>query len=547
VGNALITLYAKCGFLDDAWQSFDKMVKRDVVSWTAMIAGYSHYGHFDKGLEIFCQMLNEIHKPDQFTLVCVLRAFTSPAALKRLLQVHAYIIQIGNGLNVLVASALVDAYAKCGSLEYAQQVFDKMPIQNVDSWNALISGYAKYGRVDDARELFNRMQDRDIFSSDCSKYLDSDYVIQLFDHLPECSWNAIGIGHYQGKSKAVIQVFRDIPERNVVSWTTMIAAYAQHGYDEEALKLFCQMQQASMKIGPFIFSTVLSACASLATFEPGRQVHGYIIKTGHDSQLSVSNSLMTMYAKCGSMDDTHQVFLKMPEHNVVSWTAMICAYAQHGFGRKAVHFFERMLQAGVKPDHVTFTGVLSACSHAGLVDEGHVYFHSISEEHFLRPNTDHYTCMIDLLCRVGNLNEAENLINNLPHVPDTRMWGILLGACQRYGNIEIGKRAAECLIDVEPHNTGTYVMLSNMYAAAGRWNDVAKVRKMMKDRGVKKEPGCSWIQIRNRVHTFVAGDRSHPLIGRIYSMLEKLQPQMEAAGYVPDMRFALHAMEKEHK
>eukprot|EP01018_Ginkgo_biloba_P024979 Gb_30090 [translate_table: standard] len=521
VANALVALYAKCGCVDDAHRLFDKMGEQDVFSWTAMIAGYSHYVHREEGLRLFFQMLKAGMKPDQLTLTSVLRTFASIEALNRVLHVHAYIIKTGYDLNVLVGSALIDMYSKCGSVEYARQVFDKMPERNVVTWNAMISGYAKWGRLGNARELFNKMHDRDIFSgagitADCRKCWSADCACQLFDKITErntVNWNTMGIEYAKCNSiELVSQKFVKTSERNVISWTVMIAAYVQHSYGEEALKLFHQMQLTSSKPEYFIFASVLSACASLADLERGRQVHGQIIKTGYDLLVSVGNSLVTMYAKCGSIDDANQVFLKMDEQNVVSWSAMIAAYAQHGLGKEAVRLFKKMLQAGTKADHVTFISVLSACSHAGLVDEGCHYFDSMTREHCLTPSADHYACMIDLLGRGGHLNEAEHLINSMPFKSDACMWGVLLGACRIHGNTDIGKRAADRLFELEPENSATFVLLSNLYAAAGRWNDVAKVRKMMKERGVKKDPGCSWIQVKNRVHAFVTEDRSHPLV-----------------------------------
>jgi pentatricopeptide repeat protein len=254
-----------------------------------------------------------------------------------------------------------------------------------------------------------------------------------------------------------------------------------------------------------------------------------------------------MYSKCGSIEDAFQTFDVMSERNVISWNAMIAGCAQHGCGKEALKLFAQMPQAGIEPDHISFVSALSACSHSGLVDEGLQLFDSMCRDYCIAPREVHYACMIDLLGRAGRLDEARDFMKTIPFAPDAYVWGALLGACRLYGNIDLGKHAAECLFQLEPHNAAKYVLLSNIYAAAGRWDDVAKVRKIMKDRGVQKQPGCSWIEVKNKVHTFMVEDKSHPQTEEIYSTLEELARQMEAAGYVPDTNFVLHDVEMEQK
>jgi pentatricopeptide repeat protein len=271
------------------------------------------------------------------------------------------------------------------------------------------------------------------------------------------------------------------------------------------------------------------------------------VKTGFELDVVVGSALVDMYAKCGSIDEASNVFNKMPERNIVTWTVIIIGYAQHGYAQEVLKLFSQMQDTGMKPDHVTFVGILSACSRAGLVNEGCNYFNSMSQDYGVNPRPEHFACMVDLLGRAGHLTEAKDFIEKMPFEPSISVWQSLLGACRIHGNMELGKYAAERLLELEPHDSATYVLLSNIYAAANRWDDVARVRKMMKDRGVKKEPGRSWTNVNNTVHEFISDDSSHPQAEEIYKMLQRLSNQMKDAGYVPNTDFVLHDIEKEQK
>eukprot|EP01018_Ginkgo_biloba_P019499 Gb_13599 [translate_table: standard] len=664
-GNMLASMYAKCGSVADARQVFDKMTARDVVSWNAMVAGYVWHGRGEQALNLFCQMQREDIKPDQFTFGSTLRACTSIESLEQGKQVHAHTVKTGFENDLVVGCTTVDMYAKCGSIEDARQMFDKMPKRDLAVLNALISGYTQNGYDIEALHLFKQMQwadeDPDQFTfasvlSSCAtpeameqgkqvhvhtiktgfemdvtvgnalvtmyaKSGNLDYALKMFDKMPKrnaVSWNALIAGHgHHGNSEETFNLFGrmqqagmkpneftfagvlrvcaseaaleqgkqihvyvfktgfesdvfvcsilldmyakcmsledaqglfdKMPKHNVVSWTTMVAGYAQHGQVEKSVKLFYQMQSAGMEPNQFTFASVLMACASLATLEGGKQVHACTIKTRFEADVSVGNALVDMYAKCGNIDKSREVFDRMANRDVVSWTAMIAGCAQNGCGKEAIQLFEQLQHEGMKPDPITFVGVISACSHAGLVDEGYRYFKSMSQDYGIVPREEHYNCMVDLLGRAGRLDEAVDFIDEMPFQPGALVWGSLLGACRIHGNMELGKHAASCLLELEPHKSASYVQLSNIYAAAGKWDDKAKIRKMMKDRRVKKETGHSWIEVKNKVHTFSIEDRSHPQTERIYSKLEELTCQMKEAGYVPDTSFVLHYVGQQQK
>eukprot|EP00253_Pinus_taeda_P001094 PITA_01094 len=510
-------------------------------------------------------------------------------------RLHVHIIKTGFSPGVVLRNRILDMYSKCGSVENARQMFDKMPMRFVSSWNTMITGYAKWGRLENARELFDKMPERDSISwnamiagyagdgegeqaqklfgqmhsegiemneftfgsvlSVCANTRDLMLGQQIHVHVIKTELQSsviVGSALLDTYAKSgciedARHLFGKMPERNLVSWTAMISGYAQNGYSEEALNVFCQMLGVDVKPNEFTFASVLSSCATLPAPEAGKQVHVHVIRNGFEFNIFVASALLDMYAKCGSIKRARMVFDQMPMRDDVLWNAMIVGYAQNGDGEETLRLFKQMLQAGVKPDHITFIGVLSACSHTGLIEEGYSYFDSMSRDYFITPRADHYACMIDLVGRAGLLDLAEDLINKMPIEPDAIVWSALLGACRIHGNIDLGKRAAEGLLKLEPLNVVTHILLSNIYAAAGRWDEAAKIRKLMKERGVKKKPGCSWIEVKGRVHAFVVEDRSHPRTEEIYFALDRLAAQIKDAGYVPDTNFVLHDVEEEQK
>jgi pentatricopeptide repeat protein len=297
-----------------------------------------------------------------------------------------------------------------------------------------------------------------------------------------------------------------MPKPDAVTWNAIIAGYAQNGDRDMALECFCQMHQEGIKQDQFSFTSVLQSCASIGAFEQGKSVHGHIIKYGFQYDVFVASALVDMYAKCGSIENAQRMFAKMEKRNVISWNAMIGGYAQNGYGKETLELFEEMQLFGLEPDSITFVGVLSACSHRGLVAKGLHYFGCMSRDHGITPSVEHFSCVVDLLGRAGHLDEAKNFLKEIPFEFRTAGWHALLGVCRAHRNVELGKQVAEHILDLEPYDDAAYVLLSNLYAAEGRWHEVDTLRRMMKERGVKKQPGCSWIEVRKRVHTFFVGE-----------------------------------------
>eukprot|EP01018_Ginkgo_biloba_P002768 Gb_08745 [translate_table: standard] len=593
--NTLANMYAKCGSLIDARRLFDEMPERDVYSWTVMIGAYSRHGLAEEALALFRQMQAVGIQPNQFTFASVVPACASLEALEQGKEVHEEIIRSGFQSNVFLDNSLVDMYAKCGSIEEARHLFDKMHQRSAVSWTAIVAGYAQSGRVDEALKLFQEMPERDVISwtAMIAGYIQNGQGVEglkllkkmqlagvksdlktFVSVLPACADLAamepgteihadiIRSGFQSdvfvesalvdmyakcGSVEKARYVFDKMRRRNIVSWTAMIAGYAQNGHGEEALKLFQQMQLAGVKPNPKAFASVLPACANLVALEQGKEIHEDIIRSGFQSDVFVESALVDMYAKCGNIVKAHNLFDKMDRRNVVSWNTMIAGYAMHGCGKEALELFEQMQNSGIKPNHVTFLCVLSACCHAGLVDEGWQYFECMSQYYHISPALEHYVCIVDLLGRAGRLEEAQDFINKMPIKPDATVWRCMLGACRIHNNIELGERVAELHFELDPKHAAPYVLLSNIYAATGRWDDTEIVRRMMKHRRIKKIPGCSWIEVNKQVHAFVVGDRSHPQMQKIYEKLKGLFRQMKAAGYVPDTRFVLNDVEEEQK
>ncbi|XP_057864380.2 pentatricopeptide repeat-containing protein At2g33680 [Cryptomeria japonica] len=583
--NSLLQLYTKSGKLVEARQVFDQMPDRNAVSWNVIISGYVQHEYNDKALKVLVQMQGADVKPNGFTFSSVLRACAGLAALEEGKQIHAVISKVGFGLDVFIGSSLVDMYAKCRQVDDAQQMFDKMPQRSGVSWNALLAGYAHSGYGVQVLKLFCHMQEErmkpteftfSIVLMSCSARAALEegkqlHAIVIKSGIESNVFVGSTLTDMYSKCSSILdahRLFERMPERNVVSWTAMIAAYAQHQCINEVLQLLKQMQLAHVKLNQFTINSVLSACASPEALDPGKQVHALLIKSGFQSDICVGASLVTMYAKCGCVEGFVKVYETIPEADVVSWNAMIAGYAQNGYGEEALqHFtqmlqavlmpdfftfasilkvcanlaileqgkqvhthaiktgasaqhgrgrealllFEQMQEAGVHPDHITFIGLLSACSHVGFLDEGWKCFDLMSREYGIKPRMEHYSCIVDLLCRGGQLDRAEAFIHSMPLQPSILVWKTLLSACRIYGNMGVGKRVAEYLLHLDPQESTNYILLSNMFAAEGKWDDAARIRKTMNDGRVKKEPGCSWVEVNKSVHAFVTEDRSHEL------------------------------------
>ncbi|XVE88087.1 hypothetical protein DITRI_Ditri19aG0040400 [Diplodiscus trichospermus] len=562
--NALVDMYAKVGNFEDAIVVFEEIAKPDIVSWNAVIAGCILHENFHWALELFGQMRRSGTHPNMFTLSSALKA-CSGTGLKELgRQLHCNVIKLNAGSDPFVDVGLIDMYAKNDLINDARMVFNLMPDKDLIAWNAVISGHSQNGEDMEAVSLFPLMYKEGVGfnQTTLSTVLKSIASLQTNDVCKQVHALSVKSGFESdnyvvnslidaygkcGLLKEATRIFRESLNVDLVAFTCMITAYAQSGQGEEALKLYLEMLDRGIEQDPYVCSSLLNACASLSAYEQGKQVHVHILKFGFMSDIFAGNSLVNMYAKCGSIDDADRVFSKIPERGIVSWSAMIGGLAQHGHGKEALRVFNQMLKYGVPPNQITLVSVLCACNHAGLVTEAKKYFRSMRELFGFEPMQEHYACMIDLLGRAGRLDEAMELVNKMPFQADASVWGAVLGAARTHKNVEYGQRAAEMLFTLEPEKSGTHILLANIYASVGKWDNVAKVRRLMKDSNVKKEPGVSWIEVKDKIHVFIVGDKSHARSEEIYAKLDELSDRMKKAGYVPMVEFDLHDVERSEK
>ncbi|KAB5574403.1 hypothetical protein DKX38_001597 [Salix brachista] len=472
VQNGLVHFYGMRGCLGLARQVFDEISERDVVSWTSMIDGYSKHKWCDEAVKLFDSMLmySDV-KPNEVTMIAVLSSCSQKRDLRLGKTLHEYVKtrNVTRSLNLM--NAILDMYVKCGCLDSGREIFDTMGVRDVFSWTSMVNGYAKNGELELARALFNEM-----------------------------------------------------PERNVVSWNAMIAGYSQNNQPKEALGLFHSMLEATAFV-PMenTLVCVLSACGQLGFLDYGQWIYqNYVRMRYNEISVILANALIDMYAKCGVIHEAAQVFNEMPERNLVSWNSMITAYASHGHAKQALDVFEQMISGGSKPDDIALVGVLSACNHGGLVAQGREYFQNMKRKYGVEPKKEHYACMIDLLGRVGLLEDACELITKMPKEPSAAAWGALIHACRMHGNVEVAKIAAPRLLELDPEDSGVYVLLASIFGSGRRWGDVKVARRMMRERRVKKIPGRSMIELAGQFHEFLAGDESHPQSEGIYNALDQL-------------------------
>ncbi|KAI3787387.1 hypothetical protein L1987_41828 [Smallanthus sonchifolius] len=568
VMTGLVDMYAQCRRVSEAKYLFKMMsYGKNHVTWTAMITGYSKNQDQIGAIECFRDMRAEGIEANQYTFPSVLAACGEIVAFRFGVQVHGCIVKGGFAANVFVESALVDMYARCGKLTDARVVLESMVVDDVVSWNSMIVGCVRQGFTWDALLLFKKMHTKNMKIDDftypsvlncfaslndadslkSSKSVHCMAVKTGFEGHVLVSNALVDMYAKRGDLLCAFEVFSNMKEKDVVSWTSLITGYTHNGAHEQALKLFCKMRVSGIKPDQIVTASILSSCAELTVLDFGQQVHADFIKSGLLSSLSVDNSLVTMYTNCGCLEDANKVFASMDVKNVITWTALIMGYAKNGKSKESLVFYNEMIQTGIKPDFITFIGLLFACSHAGLVDQARQYFDSMVNFYHIKPGQDHYACMIDLLGRSGRIDDAAELLNNMVVEPDATVWKALLSACRVHGKIELAEKAANTLFELEPQDAVPYIMLSNLYSSTGQWEDAARIRRLMKSRGVNKEPGYSWMEINSKVYSFMSEDRRHEKWNLIYLKIDEVMMLIKEAGYVPDMNFALHNIDEEGK
>ncbi|XP_019454632.1 PREDICTED: pentatricopeptide repeat-containing protein At3g02330 [Lupinus angustifolius] len=654
-GSALVDMYAKCKRLDDAFRVFHRMPERNLVCWSAVIAGYVQNDHFIEGLKVFKDMLKTGMGVSQSTYASVFRSCAGLSAFKLGTQLHGHALKTDFGYDSIVGTATLDMYAKCNSISDAQKVFRRLPNPTRQSYNAIIVGYARQDKGLNAINIFKSLQKSYLGFDEISlsgaltacavikghlegiqlhglaikcglgfnicvanaildMYGKCEYLMEaclIFDEMERrdaVSWNAIIAANEQnGEVEKTLSLFVSmlqstmepddftfgsvvkacagrqalncgteihgriiksgmgldwfvgtalvdmyckcgmlveaekihdrIEEQTTVSWNSIISGFSSQKQGENAQRYFSRMLEMGVIPDNFTYATVLDICANLATVELGKQIHGQVLKLKLHSDMYIASTLVDMYSKCGNLRDSRLMFAKAPKRDYVTWSAMICAYAYHGLGEEAIKLFEEMQRMNVKPNHTIFISVLRACAHMDYVERGLQYFREMQSHYGLDPQMEHYSCMVDLLGRSGKANEALKLIESMPFEADDVIWRTLLSNCKIPENEEVAEKAADSLLQLDPQDASAYVLLSNIYANAGVWGEVAKIRTIMKSHKLKKEPGCSWIEIRDEVHAFVVGDKAHPRSEEIYEQTHLLVDEMKWVGDVPDFDF----------
>ncbi|PON65938.1 DYW domain containing protein [Trema orientale] len=491
----LLRLCSHLKSIDYANEIFQRVQTPNVYLYSALIDGLVSSGSYFDGFRLYCRMVDDSVVPDNYAVTSVLKACGFQLALKPGREIHGQIIKLGLCSNRSVKMKLIELYGKCGNFQDARRVFDEMPEHDVVASTVMISCYFGYRLVKEASSVFDQLRTKD-----------------------------------------------------TVCWTAMIDGLVKNGEMNWALEVFREMQTKRVKPNEATIVCVLSACSQLGALELGRWVHSYIDKYDFKLNHIVGGALINMYARCGDIDKAQTVFNEMKERDVSTYNSIITGLGMHGKSVEAIEMFHAMIKQGIRPNNITFVGVLNACSHRGLVELGFEIFHSMVRTYKIEPQVEHYGCMVDLLGRVGRLEEAHSFIQRMKTGPDHIMLGALLSACKTHGNLELGERVAKTLLDCGKADSGTYILLSNVYASSGRWNEAAKVRAEMKEGGIQKEPGCSLIEVNNEIHEFLLGDIRHPQKEEIYMKLEELEKKLRSIeGYSPATEVALHDVEDQQK
>lgn len=478
VTNPLITYYLRCDDVTSARTLFDGAPERDVVTWNSMIAGYSHGGYYEDCKRFFTEMLNlEGLRPNGVTILSVLQACAQSNDLALGMDVHRLVVEDKIEIDLSLCNALITLYAKCGSLDYARELFDNMSEKDEITYGTIISGYMVHGFVDKALDLFHELENPGL-----------------------STWNAV------------------------------ISGLVQNNRCEGILELFRRMQSLGFRPNSVTLSSILPSLSHLSYMKGGREIHGYAIRNRFDRNIYVATALIDIYAKMGSLHDAQRIFYHLRARTVIVWTTIIAAHAVHGDAYTALDLFDDMLDGGTDPDPVTLTAVLTACGHSGMVDRAWENFDSMLVKYGFEPSLEHYACMVGVLGRAGKLSEAMQFISKMPIEPSAKVWGALLNGASVCGDIEIGKIACEHLFEIEPESTGNYVIMANLYSRAGRWDEAEEIRQRMNSLGLDKVPGNSWIEMSEGLHCFVAKDASNERMEEIYETLNGLIEVMREEG-----------------
>ncbi|CAA0828599.1 Putative pentatricopeptide repeat-containing protein - mitochondrial [Striga hermonthica] len=566
VATALVDCYSVYGCAGAAKEVFEGVVDKDMVCWTGMVSCYAENNCHEEALDLFGRMRFEGMLPNNFTFGSVIKACVGLNAVGLGKSVHGLVLKTSYEQDGYVGVSLLDLYTRCGDINDARKVFEEIPKDDVVPWSFMIARYSQSDCCTEALDMFLRMRKTTVWPNQftlasvlkaCATLAELELGKQIHSHILKVgldrnvfALNALMDVYAKcGKMEASMDLFAESRNINEVSWNTMIVGYVQHGDTEKAFTLFLNMHEEGVRASEVTYSNLLRAAASMAALEAGVQIHAVAVKTMYAGEDVVCNALIDMYSKCGRIEDARLVFDSMGERrDIISWNSIVSAYGTHGLGAEALRIFESMRETDIMPNEMTFVAVLKACSNTGLLEQGQSYFASMREDYGIEPCMEHYTCMVSLFGRSGHLDKAMKTIEEIANEPPSVMvWRALLGACVVHKNVEIGRLAAERVLEMEPLDESAHVLMSNIYATAKSWDNVAVVRKSMVRKRVKKEPGLSWVENQGTIHYFAVGDDSHPEIKLIRCMLEWLNLRSSIAGYAPNCDAILLDVEEDEK
>lgn len=564
--TSLVNVYAKCGMMETARKVFDNLPKRNVVTWTSLMTGYIHNLQPKLAISVFKEMVEVGGYPTNYTLGIVVNACSSLLDIEFGKQIHGYIIKYDLSYDASIGNALCSLYSKCRSLYMAIKAFQRIEEKNVISWTAAISACGDNGNSAMGLDMFVQMLSEGVEPNEITltSVLSLCCTMQALDLGSQVHSLSIKLGYdsdlpvvnslmylylKNGFISGAKMLFDGMNTVSLVTWNAMIAGHAEmtslaedglsaYSCGTEALQIFQRMHRSGLRPDLYTFSSVLTICSSLVALEQGEQVHAQTIKTGFLSDVVVATALLNMYNKCGSIDKASKAFVEMSKRTLISWTSMITAFAQHGHSQQALELFEDMRFVGVRPNKITFVGVLSACSQAGKVDQALAYYEMMKNDYRINPVMDHHACLIDMFVRLGQIEEAFDFIKKTDLEPNEFIWSILIAGCKSQGKLELGFSAAEQVLDLKPKDPEIYFLLLNMYLSAGRWKDVSRVRKMMRDEKINKVVDWSWISIRDKVYAFRMGSKKHQS-DESAKVLEDLLNRARAIGYQDEMNLEI--------
>ncbi|XP_023551747.1 pentatricopeptide repeat-containing protein At3g24000, mitochondrial isoform X1 [Cucurbita pepo subsp. pepo] len=566
LSNTLLSMYSDAGRSEDAEMIFRRMPERDVISWNSMLACYAQDGRFLCALNVFAEMLWMKKEINYVTFTSALAACLDPEFLTEGKILHGSVIVLGLQDDLIIGNTLITFYGKCHKMAEAKKLLQRMPKHDKVTWNALIGGFADNAEPNEAVAAFKLMREGGtcgvdyitivntlgscLTNEDLIKYgrpIHAHTAVTGFDLDQHVQSSLITMYAKCGDLHSSSYIFDKLVFKTSSVWNAIITANARYGFGEEALKLVVRMRRAGIEFDQFNFSAAISVAADLAMLEEGQQLHGSTLKLGFECDHFVINAAMDMYGKCGELDDALKILPRPTDRSRLSWNTLISVFARHGHFHKARETFHEMLKLGIKPDHVSFICLLSACSHGGLVDEGLAYYASMTSEYGIQPGIEHCVCMIDLLGRSGRLVEAEAFIADMPIPPNDLVWRSLLASCRIYCNLDLGRKAAENLLELDPSDDSAYVLYSNVFATIGRWKDVEDVRGQMGARKIQKKPAHSWVKWKGNISIFGMGDQTHSQTDQINDKLLELMKMVREAGYVPDTSYSLQDTDEEQK